>query len=54
VVWASWGLLAEAEPKAFATALDVLASAVRGWTQDGVRGGVLLLGDGPGIDVEEL
>jgi hypothetical protein len=27
---------------------------VRGWTQDGVRGGVVLLGDGPDIDVDEL
>jgi RNAse (barnase) inhibitor barstar len=54
VVWASWALLAEAEPKAFATALDVLGSAGRGWTQDGVRGGVVLLGEGPEIDVDEL
>lgn len=54
VVWASWGLLAEAEPKAFATALDILGGAVRSWAQDGVRGGVVLLGEGPEIDVDEL
>jgi hypothetical protein len=54
VVWSSWGLLAEAEPKDFAVALDVLAGAVRSWASDGVRGGVLLLGEGPNLDVEEL
>jgi len=54
VVWSSWGLLAEAEPKDFAVALDVLAGAVRSWASDGVRGGVLLLGEGPGLDVEAI
>ena len=54
VVWSSWGLLAEAEPKEFAVALDVLAGAVRTWASDGVRGGVLLLGEGPDLDVEEI
>lgn len=54
VVWSSWGTFAEAAPKDFAVALDVLGSAVRGWRTDGVRGGVLLVGDGPRLDVDEL
>ena len=54
VLWTSWSELAEAAPKDFATAVDVLAGAVRGWAADGVRGGVLLLGDGPDVDVDEL
>ena len=54
VVWASWGTFAEAAPSDFATALDVLRSAVRTWTVDGMRGGVLLVGEGPDLDVEEF
>jgi RNAse (barnase) inhibitor barstar len=54
VVWASWGTFAEAAPTDFATALDVLGSAVRGWTVDGLRGGVLLVGEGPDLDVAEF
>ena len=54
VVWSQWGAFAEAEPKDFATALDVLASAGRGWAVDGLRGGVLLVGEGPDLDVEDL
>ena len=54
VVWSQWGAFAEAEPKDFATALDVLASAGRGWAADGMRGGVLLVGEGPELDVAEL
>jgi len=54
VVWTAWGTFAEAAPKDFAVALDVLGSAVRGWSTDGVRGGVLLLGAGPDLDVDEL
>ena len=54
VVWSSWGLLAEAAPKDFAVALDILGGAVRTWASDGVRGGVVLLGEGPGLDVETL
>ena len=54
VVWSQWGPFAEAAPTDFATALDVLTSAVRGWVADGVRGGVLLVGEGPDVDVEEL
>lgn len=54
VLWVSWGEFAEAEPREFAVAIDVLAGAVRGWTRDGVRGGVLLVGEGPEIDVDEL
>ena len=54
VLWAAWGTFAEASPKDFAVALDVLASAVRGWSTEGVRGGVLLLGEGPDLDLDEL
>ena len=54
VLWTAWGTFAEAAPKDFAVALDVLASAVRGWTTDGVRGGVLLLGEGPDLELGEL
>ena len=54
VVWSQWGTFAEAAPTDFATALDVLASAVRSWTLDGLRGGVLLVGEGPDLEVEEL
>jgi RNAse (barnase) inhibitor barstar len=54
VVWSQWGTFAEAAPKDFATALDVLGSAVRGWAVDGVRGGVLLVGDGPDLGIDEL
>jgi hypothetical protein len=54
VVWAAWGTFAEAAPADFAVALDVLGSAVRGWTADGVRGGVVLAGQGPDLDLVEL
>ena len=54
VVWSQWGLFAEASPADFATALDVLRSAVRGWGADGVHGGLLLVGEGPDLDVEQL
>ncbi|MGD9955756.1 MAG: barstar family protein [Candidatus Nanopelagicales bacterium] len=54
VVWSSWGLLAEAEPPAFAIAVDILGSAVRSWASDGVAGGVMLLGEGPDVDVDTL
>lgn len=54
VVWSAWGLLAEAAPKDFAVALDILGGAVRTWASDGVRGGVVLLGEGPDLDVETL
>ena len=36
------------------TVMQGLFSWVDGWAQDGVRGGVVLLGDGPEIDVDEL
>jgi RNAse (barnase) inhibitor barstar len=54
VVWSGWGELAEAAPKDFAVALDVLTGAVRGWSRDGVHGGMVMLGEGPEIDVDEL
>ncbi|MBI1377583.1 MAG: hypothetical protein GC157_08900 [Frankiales bacterium] len=54
VVWSGWGEFAEADPPDFAVALDVLRGAVRGWNRDGVGGGVVLLGEGPDIDVDAL
>jgi hypothetical protein len=54
VLWSSWGTFAEAAPTDFAVALDVLGSAVRGWAADGMRGGVLLVGEGPDLDVPRL
>jgi hypothetical protein len=54
VVWSGWGELAEAAPVDFAVALDVLSGAVRGWSADGMRGGLLLLGAGPEVGVPEL
>ena len=54
VAWTSWGTFAESAPEDFAVALDVLASAARGWAGDGVPGGVLLLGAGPDLDVGRL
>ena len=54
VVWSGWGEFAEAAPKDFAVALDVLTGAVRGWVREGVHGGMVLLGEGPEVDVEEL
>jgi len=52
VVWSSWGDFAEAAPADFAVALDVLAAAGRVWAADGVRGGVVLQGEGPPLSVE--
>ena len=54
VVWSGWGEFAEAAAKDFAVALDVLSGAVHGWVTDGVHGGMVMLGDGPEIDVPEL
>ena len=54
VIWSGWGEFAEAEPKDFAVALDVLTGAVRGWASDGMRGGLLLLGEGPELEIDEL
>jgi hypothetical protein len=54
VLWHGWSVFADASPKDFAVALDVLRSAARGWTADGLAGGALLVGEGPDLDVEEL
>ena len=54
VIWSGWAELAEAAPQEFAIALDIFASAVRGWHRDGVDGGVLLVGEGPDVEVDEL
>ena len=52
--WSSWGLLVETEPKALGTAVDILGGAVRSWASDGVAGGVVLVGEGPDVEVDEL
>ena len=54
VLWSSWSEFAEAEPEDFAIALDILRTAAQAWAQDGVRGGVLLVGDGPAVEASEL
>jgi hypothetical protein len=54
VLWAGWGELAEAAAADFAVALDILAGAVRGWHREGLAGGVLLVGEGPDVEVDEL
>ncbi len=54
ILWTSWSEFADVASEDFAVALDVLAGAVRGWAADGVAGGVLLVGEGPDLDVPEL
>jgi hypothetical protein len=54
VIWSGWGEFAEAASTDFAVALDVLTGAVHGWAADGMSGGLVLLGDGPDIEVVEL
>ena len=54
VLWSEWSEFAEAEPEDFAVAVDVLSSAARLWTSEGVRGGVVLVGEGPKIDLPTL
>jgi hypothetical protein len=55
VLWPGWGEFAEAAPRDFAVALDVLHGAVRTWAGEGEMGGVLLLGEGPDdVEVEEF
>jgi RNAse (barnase) inhibitor barstar len=54
VLWSSWGEFAGAEPEDFATALDILQTAAGTWAQDGVKGGVLFVGDGPTMEVPNI
>lgn len=55
VLWTGWGEFAEAAPRDFAVALDVLHGAVRTWAGEGEMGGVLLLGEGPEkVEVDDL
>jgi hypothetical protein len=54
VLWSGWGEFAEAAPTDFAVALDILRGAVRGWASDGVSGGLLMLGDGPDLEIDDL
>lgn len=55
VLWPGWGEFAEASPRDFAVALDVLGGAVRTWAGEGEQGGVLLVGEGPDeVELEDL
>ena len=54
VLWTGWGQLAEEAARDFAVAVDIFAGAVRGWHRDGVTGGVLLVGEGPDVEIDEL
>ena len=55
VLWPGWGEFAEAAPRDFAVALDVLHGAVRTWAGEGEKGGVLLVGEGPDdVELEEF
>jgi RNAse (barnase) inhibitor barstar len=54
VVWPGWHEMAEAEPDDFAVAIDILRTSAQTWADDGVRGGVLLVGQGPSVDAPEL
>lgn len=54
VVWTSWDEMAQAQPEDFAVAIDILRAAAQTWADDGVKGGVLLVGRGPSIDAPEL
>lgn len=54
VAWSGWGEFAEADPKDFATAVDIWRSVLRSWSADGRRCGVLLVGEGPDVDVDAL
>lgn len=51
VVWTGWQELLENEAAAVSTALDVFATALRSWRDDGVPGGVLVAGAGPDLDL---
>ncbi len=42
VVWQGWADFAESDPDAMATALDVLAAVVDGWSDDGMPGCILV------------
>ena len=54
VLWSDWSEFAEAEPTEFATAIDVFSAAARTWREDGVKGGVLLVGEGPDVELPAL
>ncbi len=52
VLWSEWAEFAEAEPADFAVALDVFMSAAHAWREDGVKGGIVLVGPGPNSELE--
>ncbi len=54
VVWDRWADLAEADPDAFETAVEVFRDACVAWNDDEVPGAVLLRGPGPETDLREL
>jgi RNAse (barnase) inhibitor barstar len=54
VVWQGWAGLADGDPDAFDTALEVLRDACVAWHDDEVPCAVLLTGDGPDTDLSDL
>lgn len=54
VVWQGWSVLADGDPDAFDSALEVFRDAVVAWDFDEVRGAVLLTGEGPEADLPFL
>lgn len=54
VVWQGWSALADGDPDAFDSALEVFRDACVAWDYDEVPGAVLLVGEGPESDLLEL
>jgi RNAse (barnase) inhibitor barstar len=54
VLWLGWATLAEADPDAFETAVEVFRDACVAWKDDETPGAVLLVGAGPETDVPDL
>lgn len=54
VVWSGWGEFAEADPAGMAVALDVFATAVNGWSDDGLPATVLVTGPGPDLGLRPV
>jgi len=54
VVWDQWADLADGDPDAFDTAIEVFRDACVAWNDDEVPGAVLLRGAGPETDLPEL
>lgn len=54
VVWQGWSALADGDPDAFDSALEVFRDACVAWDDDEVPGAVLLIGPGPDTDLADL